>query len=607
MATTKSTRRQSGLHHPVSVYAKQVVRGRLREQCCKYEILACQRHLDDLKRQGTKDFPYVFDTTRADRIIRWFGQCLQIRGVDAGKPIRLEPWQIFDLGCTYGWVNKDTGARRFTHTYNKRARGNYKSTEKSGQGLYHMCGDAHYPPYQPELAVYEQEPEVECAAVDRSQAMRVLGDAKKIALASPNIAKRLVVPRSNPIVHRTRGGYMRALSKDTKNKDSGAPTYFVVDEYHAHPNSEIYDLGTNSFGKRAQSLLDVITTAGDDAGSKPCYVEETYAKRVLEDRSVTDESYFVMIRELDAEDNPHDEAAWRKPNPCLRYPSAYSAILLKQIQDEHNTAYSSNDPDKIRKFLTRRMCLWQTGSVNHYLDEHCMELARKAQVSSKEFAELTDGRHCHCGFDLGKRIDLSGAAAVFDLDDGRIALRMHGFMPKNGAARHEKTDRVAYQSWAEAGYCTLTPGDVTDNSYVYTWICEGERDHGWQVDEVDYDGHNATDLAIFMNEDRNRDDFCVEVAQTCAGQNLAVKTFRELLLQGKVVIEESPLVIWCLQNAIEIKNNYEDIKLSKRHKDDTERIDPVAASMNALARVLVKRTPGSNINEHVLSEDWGIS
>ena len=593
--TSLATRWQSGLHHAVSIYAKQVTQGRLRAQCCKYEILACQRHLDDLKRQGTDNFPDVFDTTRADRIIRWFGQCIQIRGVDAGKPIELEPWQVFDLGCTYGWVHRETGARRFTHTYNKRARGNYKSTEKSGQGLYHMCGDACYPPYHPELAVFEQEPEVECAAVDRTQAMRVFGDAKKIARASPSISKRLLVPRSNPIVHVTRGGYMRALSKETKNKDSGAPSYFVVDEYHAHPNSEIYDLGTNSFGKRRQSLLDVITTAGDDALNKPCYIEETYAKRVLEDPAVTDESYFVMIRELDEGDNPHDERLWAKANPCLRCPSAYSAILLKQIQDEHNAAYSANDPNKIRKFLTRRMCLWQVGSVNRYLDERCMALARKAMVPPEEFAALTDGLHCHCGFDLGKRIDLSGTSAVFDLEDGRIAIKMHGFMPEEGADRHEKTDRVPYKAWAAEGYCTLTPGAVTDNSYVYNWICAGEREHSWAVDEVDYDGHNATDLAIRMNEDRNRDDWCVEVSQTCAGQNLAVKTFRELLLRGQVVMEYNPMVLWCLGNAVEIQNNYGDIKLSKRHKDDTERIDPVAAAMNALARLLVKKNDAPDL------------
>ena len=179
---------------------------------------------------------------------------------------------------------------------------------------------------------------------------------------------------------------------------------------------------------------------------------------------------------------------------------------------------------------------------------------------------------------------------MFDLPDGRVAIKMHGFIPENGAQRHEKTDRVPYLVWAKDGYCTLTPGDVTDNGYVYNWICAGEREHGWKVEEVDYDGHNATDLAIRMNEDRNREDFCVEVAQTCAGQNLAVKTFRELLLQDRVVLEESPLTLWCLQNAIEIQNNYGDLKLSKRHKDDTERIDPVAAAMNALARLLVKRT-----------------
>ena len=590
MATTKTgrVRRSSGLHHPVSVYAKQVTQGKLHDLCCEYEIRACQRHLDDLKRQGTKDFPYVFDTTRADRIIRWFGQCIQVRGVEQRETIQLQPWQIFDLGCTYGWVHKDTGARRFKRTYNKRARGNFKSTEKSGQALHHMCGDAMYPPYHPELAVFEQEPEVECAAVDRSQAMRVFGDAKKIAAASPNIARRLHIPRSNPVTHLTRGGYMRALSKDTKNKDSGAPSYFVVDEYHAHPTSDIYDIGLNSFGKRPQALLDVITTAGDDAQSKPCYREETYAKQVL-DGDVVDETYFVMIRELDEGDNPHDKSLWAKPNPCLRYPNEYSKYLLEQIETEYTAAYGSNDPHKIRQLLTRRMCQWQTGSVNRYLDENCMALARKAQVSHEDFAHLTDGLECWCGFDLGKRVDLSGVGAVFLLTDGRVAIKAHGFMPENGAQRHEHTDRVPYVDWAKSGHCTLTPGSVTENFYVANWIDAGKRDHGWKVLEVCYDGHNATDLAIKLNEEANSEDYCVEIKQTCASQNLAVKGFRELLLQGRIVIEENPLLIWCLANAIEIINNYGDIKLSKKHKDDTERIDPLAAVMDALARALVRR------------------
>ena len=558
----------------------------------------------DLERQGTDEFPYVFDTTRADRIVRWFGQCLQSRGVEAGQPIRLQPWQVFDLSVIYGFVHRDTGARRFKRTYNKRARGNFKSTEKSGQALYHMCGDAMYPPYQPELAVYEQEPEVECAAVDRSQAMRVFGDAKKIAKASPNISKRLYIPRSNPVTHRTRGGYMRALSKDTRNADGAAPSYMVIDEYHAHPTSAIYDIGLNAFGKRPQALLDVITTAGDDAQSKPCFTEEQYAKRILLGE-VVDETYAVFIRELDEGDNPHDRSTWYKPNPCLRYPNEYSKYLLEQIEAEYTAAYGSNDPHKIRAFLTRRMDVWQTGSVNRYLDENCMALARSAQISREAFAALTDGRECFAGFDLGKRIDLSGVGSVFLLSDGRVAVKGHGFMPENQAQRHEHTDRMPYIAWAAAGYCTLTPGDVTDNSYVENWICEGERVHGWKVLEVDYDGHNATDLAIKMCTDRNDEDFCVEISQTCAGQNLAVKGFRELLLQGRIVIEENPLFLQCLANAVEIQNNYGDIKLSKRHKDDTERIDPLAAVMNALARALVRRD-NPTLADRITQGGWGM-
>ena len=125
------------------------------------------------------------------------------------------------------------------------------------------------------------------------------------------------------------------------------------------------------------------------------------------------------------------------------------------------------------------------------------------------------------------------------------------------------------------------------------------------MEEVDYDGHNATDLAIRMNEERNREDFCVEVPQTCAGQNLAVKGFRELLLQGKLVLEESPLLIRCLGNAVEISDNYGNLKLSKKHKDDAQRIDPLAAAMNALARALVRRDRPT-LADRIEQGDWGM-
>ena len=604
MANERPTR-QTGQHHPAAVYAKQVVRGRLREQCGQYEILACQRFLDDLKRQDTEGFPYVFDVTRADRILRWFCHCIQVRGVDAGKPIALEPWQVFDLSNLYGWVHRDTGARRFKVSYSKRARGNYKSTEKSGQCLYHMCADAIYPPGHPEAARFEMEPEVECAAVDKPQAMRVFGDAKKIAQASPSIRRYLRIPRSNPVVHLTRGGFMRALSKETKNKDSGAPSYFVVDEYHAHLTSEIYDIGKSGFGKRPQALLDCITTAGDDAQRKPCYAEEMSLKAMLRREIPMDETYYVMIREIDETDNPHDESCWVKANPCLRYGSEYARYLLDEIRSEHTTAYSFNDPYKIRNFLTRRMDRWQAGAVNRYLDEMQLAKARESQVSREVFAAMTDGKACWGGFDLGKRVDLTGAAAVWLLEGGVVAVKMQGFMPAEGVERHEKTDRVPYKAWASGGYVTVTPGAVTENGWVDEWLTAGERAHGWRIAQTGYDGHNATDLAISMNDRRSNEDFCVEIYQSCSGQNLAVKGFRDLLMQGKLVIEESPLAMWCLANAVETVNGNGDSRLSKKHKDDTERIDPLAACMNALTLALRRRN-NPTLADRLQSGTWSM-
>ena len=577
----------NGKHHPAAVYAKQVVSGKLHDLCCPYEIKACQRHLDDLERQGTEEFPYVFDTTRADRIYEAFRKARHCRGVLQGQPIEPEPWQLFDLGVLYGWVHKQTGRRRFNRSLNKRSRGTAKSTENAIKGLHHMTADCYYPPYHPELAVFDMQPEVECVAVDKEQAKRVMTDARAIGSASPAYAKRLRIPKSNPITNRRRGGHMRALSADTTNKDGMAPSYYCVDEYEAHPTSTLYDLGFNSLGKRAQGLLDCIMTAGDDADNKPAMTEELYGKQIL-DGETRDDRYFVMIREVPDGEDPHDKSKWCWANPMLRYPGEYSRELLSQIESEYTAAYGSRDAIKIRRFLSRRLCQWQTASTNSYLDEVQRAKARGLQVSSEEFTKLVTGLDAWPGFDLGKRIDLTGTGMVIPLPDGRYAITAHGFMPEAGATRHEHSDKVPYRDWAKQGCCTLTPGDVTENTFAYEWILKQERERKLKLVNLGYDGHNAVDLANSINADRRNEDFCVEVRQTCAGQTLAVKTFRELLISGKLVFERSPLLMWCLRNAIEIENNYGDLKLSKKHRDDSERIDPLAAVMNALSLALLR-------------------
>ncbi len=567
--------------HPVTQYALDVVAGR--RVAGIPERQACQRHLDDLARQGTDDFPWVFDEEKANRIYKWFSYCKHVEGPKAGQPIELEPFQQFDLGCIFGWVHKDTGMRRFEKAYIQEARKNGKSTTLAGVGLYLMAGDG------------EESPAVYCAAVDKEQARIIYRAAMAMARKSPDIRKRLKI-RDYEIGHLTRGGQMRALSKDTKNKDGLNPSGAIIDEYHAHPTSEIYDLLWSAWGQRAQALMVIITTAGFNVTENPCFKEYSYCKQILSG-TITNERYFVVIRELDPGDDEHDPSVWIKANP-LR---ASTPAGLAKLKEQHDEAFGSQDPVKIRNFRVKILNIWVEGAADSYIGE-LLPQWKSLAVSREEFIRLTRGRQCIVGVDLAKKIDLTAAGFVFALDDERIAVCAHGFIPEETVKKHVKEDRVDYRAWIEDGWITETPGAVTDYRAIETHIHDCELNNGWVVVEFTYDPYNATH---FANEMADQGYTCVEIRQGVRTLSEPTKMFRELIAQGKIVHDGSPALTWCLANAVVEQDHNENIKLSKKHTSDTQRIDLLAAIINAMVRVQALREV-RDISDEILSDDWGM-
>lgn len=94
-----------------------------KQPACSYVKKACERQQDDLKR---KAFKYKFDKDRASRICKFIEQLPHIKGILRGKPIKLEPWQIFILTTVFGWVDKN-GLRRFKTAYTEVPRKNGKA------------------------------------------------------------------------------------------------------------------------------------------------------------------------------------------------------------------------------------------------------------------------------------------------------------------------------------------------------------------------------------------------------------------------------------------------------------------------------------------------
>ena len=116
----------------VTEYAQAVVDGKV-PFCGRLHILACKRHLNDLKRQRTEKFPYYWSVEAADRILE-YAETLTIKEGFEQKPVRLFDCQAFDIGCTFGWQRCADDFRRFRRRYKSVSRQQGKSFENGIMG-----------------------------------------------------------------------------------------------------------------------------------------------------------------------------------------------------------------------------------------------------------------------------------------------------------------------------------------------------------------------------------------------------------------------------------------------------------------------------------------
>ena len=592
--------------HPVTSYALDAVEHTI--TVGQTERKACLRHLHDLARAGQLDkaiakrvrkathksipakdphFPWMFDEVQASFVaIDWFSQLVHVKGKAeiVGKPIQLIPAHVFDIGCIFGWVHRTKyitrtngrkcGFRRFRKALITEGRKNAKTTRIAGIALYMMVGDM------------ESNPEVYTAAVDKKQARTCFNSARDMAKKSRNISKRLKIGLYD-IHHKERGGEMSAFSGEIENKDSFSPTCSVIDEYHAHRTSAIYDVIDSAQGQRSQPLIIVITTAGSDVES-PCYKEIEYCREIL-DGTIPNDSYFVMIRELDKKDDEHDPANWIKANPLL----CSNAEDLAEFQRVHDEAFNSRNPEKIRNFRIKKLNRWVHGAAgDSYMGDY-MDKWDACAVTREQLAELTRGKLCNVGLDLSKRDDLTAQDRVFALDDGRIALTAHGFLPEEAIAAHEKTDKIPYRDYADRGWITLTPGNVVDQMKIKEHVQESETDGDIKVHEICFDPYQATLLSTLFQEDGYT---TVEVRQTVPSLSEATKLFRELVISGKLVHDGSPVLRSHVANAIQITDSKENIMITKKFAGSTKRVDLLAAAITALTRITSLREASSSGN-----------
>ena len=117
----------------VTRHARAVVSGQ--RKAGELHKLACKRHLEDLERQNSANFPYIWRPEAADEVLQ-YAETLTIAEGDEPKPVKLLEEQAFDIGCTFGWYRTANNKRRFRRRYKSMGRQNGKTFENGIMGTY---------------------------------------------------------------------------------------------------------------------------------------------------------------------------------------------------------------------------------------------------------------------------------------------------------------------------------------------------------------------------------------------------------------------------------------------------------------------------------------
>lgn len=532
-------------------YAKWATR-KNNKRVCKWVRLACQRHLDDLKR-AKSGWDYHFSKEHAADVCGFVELLPHVEGEWPTLTIHLEDWQVFILSVVFGWRRNSDGFRRFNTAYNEFARKNGKSLLSSAVGLYCLCCEG------------EVGPQVKIAATTGDQARIVFDVAGKMVEKTSDLRDAFgVTSMANSIPCTASGGHMKPINAKASTQDGLNPHLTIIDELHAHKERDLFDVLKSARGARKNPLSWYITTAGYNVEGV-CYEQRTLVTKILEG-VVEMEHFFGIIYTLDEGDSEFDPKVWIKANPNLGV--SVNAEEFKGYAEEAKLS-----PDSHAEFKTKRCNIWTSardGWVNIEKWKRC-----DGEVDLEELAD----EPAFMGIDLASTTDMAAVRVVWIVDD-RVKTWGRYYLPEDAVAPRTERGNVPYQRWAKEGRLVTTPGDVIDYAYI-------ERDVRKLLDELNvieiaYDPWNASDVVNRLLEDGAP---MVEFRQGIQSYNAPMRELERRYVGGTLDHAGDPVLTWNASNIVARRDVNDNIAPDKKHSQ--EKIDGMAALLMGLGRAMV--------------------
>jgi phage terminase large subunit-like protein len=567
-------------------YQADVLAGRI--AACQWVRYACARNRKDLDRQETPDFPFRFDPKAARKICQFAEMLPHIEGPkakvlgtdDADRPIwntiALEPWQCWVFTTLMGWRHTETGYRRFRVGLVLVPRGNGKSVMGAIVSLYMLTADG------------ESGAQCYSAATTRDQAKIVAKTVWEMAKRSPRFCEYFGVKtgaKTTRVVEvpETASVFM-PLSADANSLDGLNTHLGLIDELHAHKTRHVYDVIDTSLGKRPQSLLLAITTAGVEIGGI-CHEKLGYLEKVL-DGTAVDEHFFGINYTIDEADlhRIQDTEIQRKANPNY----GVSVEPDKLAQQIHASQFAQS---ALNNILTKHFNVWvrsEAGWMTNTTWQTCADLTLTLE-SLKAFP-------LYIGVDLGETRDPSSLALLFKTGLDTYAFIPRIYMPAEVVARSPIAE---LSGWVRIKDIIQTPGNEADYARISADLLELFRDY--QVKEIDFDKRSARlmmqDLRAKLEPSLGRDrveKLVLDIPQSLDTMDPAMKTTEALVLGKKIRHDGNRAMGWMIGNIVVERDHKGQIYPRKAGgKDSHFKIDGAIALFTALSRAMqpAERTP----------------
>lgn len=186
------------------------------------------------------------------------------------------------------------------------------------------------------------------AAADKEQARIIFKTVKKMIELEPELSQILQVFQ-NAVYNPLTGSVYRALSSESFTKEGLNSTFIVIDELHAQPNRELFDVLSLSMGARVEPMLVAITTAGTkyDSNGKDSLCYSMYNRGIqIAKGEIEDPSFFFAWYQGSEKLHYKDEENWNIANPSMG-----DIVSLEDMQSA-----SLLTPES--EFKTKRLNIW---------------------------------------------------------------------------------------------------------------------------------------------------------------------------------------------------------------------------------------------------------